>query len=274
MKNIGTIRNPLTIIAMFAGIAEISGTGVLPFITAENQSTYIWFLMLFPAFLVSLFFITLHVKHQVLYAPSDYQNEDNFLKSVTFATDRERSEKIEKEIAEDQTYSGSVASTQAPLTTEASGSVGSPMFSLRKNDGARSEYLLAEDLLMRKLGKEFSSDIRRGLRVSAKNSFEVIDGMVRDRGVTTLIEARLVRKSIGDAQVLGVLTRFADIMSLMPKEQSETARALIAFALDDGAIGYEEISNKVEKFRAQFRFPIDLRFYRFSDLRNEFSVGP
>jgi hypothetical protein len=48
-------KNPLTIIALFAGLAEISGTGILPFIAESNQATYIWFLMVFPIILVTLF---------------------------------------------------------------------------------------------------------------------------------------------------------------------------------------------------------------------------
>src|ERR1041385_730287 len=56
VEKIGTIRNPLTIIAIFAAIAEISGTMVLPFVAEANQGTYIWFLMIFPILLVVLFF--------------------------------------------------------------------------------------------------------------------------------------------------------------------------------------------------------------------------
>ena len=69
------IKNPLTIIAIFAGIVEVGSNVVLPFLTAENQSTYIWFLMLFPYVLVLIFFYILYNKHEVLYAPSDYNDE-------------------------------------------------------------------------------------------------------------------------------------------------------------------------------------------------------
>jgi hypothetical protein len=78
-KQISTIKNPLTVIAIFAGIAEVSGSAVLPFVSEANQQTYIWFLILFPFVLVSLFFITLNWNYKVLYAPSDFENEDNFL---------------------------------------------------------------------------------------------------------------------------------------------------------------------------------------------------
>ncbi|WLE96850.1 MAG: hypothetical protein QTN59_19500 [Candidatus Electrothrix communis] len=77
-EKVGTIKNPLTIIAIFAAISEISGTIVLPFINAEHQGLYIWFLMIFPIILVVTFFLTLNFNHKVLYAPSDYKDEENF----------------------------------------------------------------------------------------------------------------------------------------------------------------------------------------------------
>jgi hypothetical protein len=75
----GTIKNPLTIIAIFAGIAEVSGTAILPFLKIQNQTLYVWFLMLFPFVIVLLFFATLNWNYKVLYAPSDFQNEDHFI---------------------------------------------------------------------------------------------------------------------------------------------------------------------------------------------------
>lgn len=79
LEKIGHIKNPLTVIAMFAGIAEVSGTIVLPFVAEAAQVRYVWFLMLFPCLLVGLFFLTLWLKHHVLYAPSDFQDDQNFV---------------------------------------------------------------------------------------------------------------------------------------------------------------------------------------------------
>lgn len=78
-EKIGLVKNLLTIIAIFAGIAEVSGTIVLPFITEGNQAVFVWFLMIFPSLLVAVFFLTLNFNSKALYAPSDYQNEDNYL---------------------------------------------------------------------------------------------------------------------------------------------------------------------------------------------------
>lgn len=82
MNKTGIVKNPLSVIAIFAGVAEISGTGVLPFIATENQWLYIWFLMFFPFTLVLLFFATLNWNHKVLYAPSDYKSDESFLENA------------------------------------------------------------------------------------------------------------------------------------------------------------------------------------------------
>lgn len=81
MSAINHIKNPLTIIGIFAGIVEISANLVLPFLESPQQSIYIWFLMLFPAALVIFFFITLNFNHVTLYAPSDYNDDKGFMQA-------------------------------------------------------------------------------------------------------------------------------------------------------------------------------------------------
>lgn len=54
----------------------------MPFISPENQNSYIWFLMIFPFALVIFFFATLNWNHKVLYAPSDYNSDESFLESI------------------------------------------------------------------------------------------------------------------------------------------------------------------------------------------------
>jgi hypothetical protein len=78
LEKISPVKNPLTIIAIFAGIVEVSGVYVLPRISSDLQGTYIWFLMLFPSCLVGAFFTILYKKHYVLYSPSDYKEDITF----------------------------------------------------------------------------------------------------------------------------------------------------------------------------------------------------
>ncbi|WP_226571259.1 hypothetical protein [Mangrovibacter yixingensis] len=81
MSAINHIKNPLTIIGIFAGIVEVSANLVLPFLDGTQQGTYIWFLMIFPSLLVLLFFVTLNFNHVALYAPSDYNDDRGFMQA-------------------------------------------------------------------------------------------------------------------------------------------------------------------------------------------------
>lgn len=91
IEKIKTISNPLTIIAIFAALAEVAGAVTLPLVAEAIQATYIWFIMGFPVVLVVAFFVTLNFNSTVLYAPSDYKNEDNFLNVARRGRDFERS---------------------------------------------------------------------------------------------------------------------------------------------------------------------------------------
>lgn len=99
-EKIGLIKNPLTVIAIFAGIAEVSGTLVLPFISPTNQITFIYFLIIFPSLLVILFFGTLNFNNKALYAPSDFSNEENYIK--IFKYDINKQENVEVKVSPDE----------------------------------------------------------------------------------------------------------------------------------------------------------------------------
>jgi hypothetical protein len=91
LEKIKAINNPLTIIALFAALAEVAGTVSLATIDKSMQQTFIWFVMGFPTLLVLLFFITLIFKPRVLYAPGDYKDEKNFMRTISGAPDLSKS---------------------------------------------------------------------------------------------------------------------------------------------------------------------------------------
>jgi hypothetical protein len=79
IEKIRAVNNPLNIIAIFAALAEVASTVALGLVDKNLQTTFVWFVMMFPSILVLLFFLTLNFNPKVLYAPSDFQNEENFL---------------------------------------------------------------------------------------------------------------------------------------------------------------------------------------------------
>jgi len=85
IEKIKKVSNPLTVIAIFAAIAEISGTVIFPNLSESIQPVFVWFLIGFPTLLVLCFFITLNINPRSLYAPSDYKDEDNYVKIMSGA---------------------------------------------------------------------------------------------------------------------------------------------------------------------------------------------
>ncbi len=102
LEQMKSVSNPLTIIALFAALAEVAGTVAIKLVAPEMQSTFIWFVMIFPTLIVVLFFITLNFNAKVLYAPADFKNEENYLIAMN-ATKSLGIEKVQTMIAEAKT---------------------------------------------------------------------------------------------------------------------------------------------------------------------------
>lgn len=78
IENVKKVTNPLTIIAIFASLCEVASTLVLIYLPKPMQKIYIWFCIGFPSALLLFFFLTLWIKNILLYAPTDYRNDDSF----------------------------------------------------------------------------------------------------------------------------------------------------------------------------------------------------
>jgi hypothetical protein len=279
IEKVGPIKNPLTIIAIFAAIAEISGTIVLPFIDTANQATYVWFLMVFPILLIILFFVTLNFNHKVLYAPSDYQNEDNFLKSLPRASFTEKVQKIQAEIEESEAKSGDIQPTEvasAAQQSKGSSTATPPSISYQTlvRRSTQASYMLAEELIFRKLATEFSSEIQREVKLGSLGGRYIFDGIVRDKGITTIIEVKFVRGGyMPSMHVRETLSRIQESMKLLPPEQISGLRVILAIAADDLSTNKERLTSQIDRFRSDFAFPVEVRFYSLADLEREFNIS-
>ncbi len=276
VEKIGHIKNPLKIIAIFAAIAEISGTIVLPFIASDNQATYVWFLILFPFLLITLFFLTLNFNHKVLYAPSDYQNEDNFLRSLPRATLVEKFQKMEAEIAENETSSSPEPSVDPTTKDDSSSAVASREAIAYKNLVHRStqaSYMLAEELIFSKLSKEFSAEIQREVKIDSLGKHFIFDGIVREKGITTFIEVKYFRNAyVAGMQLQETLKRIEEAAKHLPNEQTEKFRVLLALATSEDFERKSQFMEKIKHYQNEFSFPIDVRLFSLAELEREFNV--
>jgi hypothetical protein len=85
LEKFSKVDNPLTIIAIFAGITEVASSVALPFLDHEIQHVFVWFLIFFPFALIIAFFLTLNFNTKALYAPADYRDDKHFLQALSLS---------------------------------------------------------------------------------------------------------------------------------------------------------------------------------------------
>lgn len=228
-----SVKNPLTVIAIFAGIAEVSGSAVLPLIDPANQTLYIWFLMLFPFALIGIFFLTLNFNHRVLYAPSDFKDEDNFVnilkkstytevleykskEATAFEPDEAPEQLLEQRISEEQVVTSSatsrleqtipqVTTTEKWIMDAETIVLGVDIVSTKSqrnqmdliarqiSERRMRDLRLAEKLALEKLEKELGVSIDREMKIEAGAERFHFDGIVRRGGSLTAIEVKYFR---------------------------------------------------------------------------------
>jgi hypothetical protein len=84
-KVAANIRTPISMIAIFAAVAEVAIIVGLTRTTGSIQDRMSWFAILYPSLLTLAFFLILYFRPAVLYSPGDYQTDANFLTSISAA---------------------------------------------------------------------------------------------------------------------------------------------------------------------------------------------
>jgi hypothetical protein len=154
----GFAKNPLGIIALF--ISLVYGFACIVLSTASSNLNAIervplvWFLILFPIIILLSFLFLVTKHHRKLYGPSDFKDEKIFLETIDIKT--------QKRILSEST----VIKTK---DFHDSSNVPYPKIERLKN------YLIAENLTLRILEKEYNSPIKRYVKFSGhKNWFDGI----------------------------------------------------------------------------------------------------
>lgn len=274
IEKIGHIKNPLTIIAIFAGLAEISGTIVLPFIDKANQGIFIWFLIIFPALIVILFFLTLNFNHRVLYAPSDFRNEDNFLAQFQKSDPKARVERIKEEIEESMVMgdryevSTQLSSSKSDQETEHTQPI--------KTNQARNlqaTYFLSEELIIKKLSIELGIDFQREVTYKRGNEKYDFDGVAAQNDSLTIIEVKYMKtpqpKSLSFPRLLD---NVQDIYFSLTNNQKNNFKFILAIGTDLPKEMHPEIMKNLSELIGGYIFNSDIRIYNLTELEKEFGL--
>ncbi|MFZ1546852.1 MAG: hypothetical protein WAT12_07090 [Candidatus Nitrotoga sp.] len=301
-----SVKNPLTVIAIFAGIAEVSGSAVLPLIAPANQTLYIWFLMLFPFTLIAVFFLTLNFNHRVLYAPSDFKDEDNFvniLKKSTYnevleyktkeAIVFESEEPLEQPIQQlsevpavkstltaDTEHIIPHAATMDKLIMDAETAMHEvdtvstraqreqlDLIARQISERRMRDMRLAEKLALEALEKELGVSIDREMKIEAGTRRFHFDGIVRRGSSLTAIEVKYFRSQRSSPMNMMMWQELRRSLEALFQSLSEEQQRDFSFVL---VIVHDneatEIEHMVARRLAEFPFPTAIKMYNFDEL--------
>lgn len=281
LEKIGHIKNPLTVISIFAGVAEISGTTVLPFMQSNNQNVYIWFLMLFPVGLVIIFFITLNFNHKVLYAPSDYKDEGNFVKLFGIATIKEEESKLKEEVEEVESSSsleneGLNSNLESHPSKEQSNNFEKMNNNEFKFEQKKSLFFnkvnLSEKLAILKLSQDMNVDFKRNLVFKTLNDRRILfDGIAFQKNKIHAVEVKLFQdSSIQPSRLEKVLFGYELLMREIKENESNEVIFHFFAVIDNSNVEINDFKRRLDTYFSKHKTKVMTHVVTLSDLMKEY----
>ena len=256
-KRIG-VKNPLTIVAIFAGLAEVSGTAVLPLLEKDIQTTFVWFLMLFPVLLVLLFFGTLVFRHHVLYAPSDFRDETLFASLFERGTSAFRIEGIETEISELNLSKGSSVFESAEVKIEEVENL--------KTDPLAS-YLLFEELAITHLTEKYKVSFERDVRLK-ENPNVHFDAVYIGKFALYIVEILYLNQiTLNNHTVRRKFKMAESVFKRLPEEERKHFKFIICIVFDSPEIdGTVSQWNQINQTSSDYQFVTEIEILTSREL--------
>ncbi len=268
IENIKGVRNPLTIIAIFAGLAEISGTVVLPLISDQVQGTYVWFLMLFPLLLVLLFFLTLNFNAKVLYSPSDFRDEGNYMKIFQPGSTAQKILKFQDEISEAQEIEN--PSETKPITGREQKVFKSKADVIAfMSESPRARYQLAEGLVIDRLAKEMKSPPQRDLSLRSRDRAFMFDAVFEKHDGLIVVEVKYFQRPHPISKIRETILVIQDVIQNMPKSVRAKTHILLAIVYDMPEMVANKFKLNIESLASDFSVNVQVRMFAFNDLLKE-----
>ncbi|TBE66416.1 hypothetical protein [Rhizobium ruizarguesonis] len=283
------VKNPLSVVAIFAAFAEVSGTLILPFLGKETQDIYVWFLMAFPTLLVGLFFAVLNWNHTVLYAPSDFQDEKNWLTLLVKASPLALEIKAQEEVAEAGLEEGvrsfleeeqpAEELSRAPSPQEPGDDNLTPTPSQSQNSSPSARQTRESRItFVRKRAKEAERRVlaklerERGLlfatNVSPSNKpslvFDAVSMGVKE---TTFVEVKYTARA---AYPLSLIAHVYDRFNELKRDMSIahpgfSMKLILAFVTSDDANDEEILKLVMGATKAAYRYPFEVEILTYRD---------
>ena len=244
---------------------------VLPFISDQLcQRVLVGFVVLFPLILVALFFYVLCTRHQVLYAPSDFQDEGIFKDLVKSAPKANIIEKIEGEVKESKEQIRKFDVELTPST------IPRPMEIGRGTDQIRKDYINIEALALKRAAVEFRQFVTKGMLLKGNLGDFLADGIFNSNGKLNIIEVKRVIAPYPDKELaLGILDKLK--MKLENAEIYVDYNLILILALNsEGISDYEklEFKNVFDEVKQEISFKVKIIVWDLDDLKSDRIVSP
>ncbi|TFH85079.1 hypothetical protein EQG41_18890 [Billgrantia azerbaijanica] len=264
--------SPLGIIALFIvllyGIAGFVLSSSADFLTPEERTPLIWFLVIFPFLVLGVFAWLVSQHHTKLYAPKDFVSDETFLRALTPV------EKEEKQREEIEKYG--VSETSASVPSELTFS--SPSFSrkpLESRSGVFREYALAERLAIKKIREDRKIQILEDQELRRGNQRVQVDGLSVSENLLTAFEIQYFK---GDSFKKNLRNRMSEIaykaMRLAAFSKNSEVK-LVYVAVVDGLS--DEGKGRIEELFSEFTsasiVPIEIEILDFDVLKAQFEEG-
>lgn len=263
LEKVAHIKNPLTVIAIFAALAEVSGTVVLPFLEKDLQEIYVWFLMAFPVLLVLAFFLTLNFNRRALYAPSDYREEQHFVDLAAAASPEAREEKLKIEVAqlrrmEERQAQPTKSTIPFALPYGLSPAVYSP------DESRRSKVSLSEVLALNLISQELNKPVSYGIKLTGRYSSQAIlfDGVIEDGDTLRAIEVKYFpNRRFQTAEIKKFFSEVERLHLDIADLQHKTLALIFIVVTDENEEGQERIRNRLNVTASRFSMQIEIKVY-------------
>ncbi len=246
-------RSPLGIIALFIvlvyGIAGLVLGSSGNSLENSHKTILVWFLVLFPLVVLATFSWLVTKHHRKLYAPSDFRNDEGFLRALGPEEQRLKLEReTEEVIASDQ--SGDAPHQQGIVETSS----------------VKSTLLLAEELALREVQSELGVQINRQVSIGVDLD---LDGVFAKGGSGYGVEVKYIRKDLERSSLHPLLRNFA---SSLRKYNYNNFQFFLVLVTDEGAhISPERIEN-LAKYANELKVPFQHRIYKLRDLREKYGA--
>lgn len=234
----------------------------------ENLQSYIPLMqtLVWPVFLVILCLLFRRQVEACIVAIRKRIEEGSSIKAgpieIGPATPKEQAEKLEQEIAE---------SSPAPQTDETSEPTSSSRIASARD--FRASYMLAEELVIKKLSADLSLKVQREVRTSGPIRF-IFDGVAIVDQKFIGIEVKYLRnRSALRMMAERSLDRINTYYTTLAEDARKHFSIILAVVIDKDYEGTtEDVGRSLNRLKEQYTFPLHLTAYRMSDLEQEFGI--